>query len=47
MWHVWGSGEVQVGFGGKRRERDHLENLVVDGIIILKWIFRKWDGIVD
>jgi hypothetical protein len=25
------------------RERDHLENSGVDGRIILRWIFRKWD----
>jgi len=24
-------------------ERDHLEDPVVDGRIILRWIFRKWD----
>jgi len=24
-------------------ERDHLENPGVDGRIILRWIFRKWD----
>jgi hypothetical protein len=29
--------------GGKLREGDHLENPVVDGRIILRWIFRKWD----
>jgi hypothetical protein len=25
------------------RERDHLEDRGVDGRIILRWIFRKWD----
>jgi len=25
------------------RERDHLEEPGVDGRIILRWIFRKWD----
>jgi len=28
---------------GKPTERDHLGDPDVDGEIILRWIFRKWD----
>jgi hypothetical protein len=39
-----GRGEVSTGFlWGKLRKRDHLEGPGVDGRIILRWIFRKWD----
>ena len=39
-----GRGDVYTGFWwGNLRERDHLEYPGVDGRIILRWIFRKWD----
>jgi len=39
-----GRGERLQGFGGKNlRERNHLGDPGVDGMIILRWIFRKWD----
>ena len=45
MWHVWGTGEVRTGFWwGNLRERDHLEGLDVAGRMILKRIFKQWDG---
>jgi hypothetical protein len=37
-------GEACTGFWwGNLREIDHWEYLRVDGRIILRWIFRKWD----
>jgi hypothetical protein len=31
---------------GNLRERDHWGDLDVDGRIILRWIFRKWEGVM-
>ena len=28
-------------------ERDHVEGLSLEGKIILKWIFKEWDGDMD
>jgi hypothetical protein len=42
---VWGRGKVYTGFWwGNLRERDHLGDPDIDGRIILRWIFMKWDG---
>ena len=44
MWHVWRRVVVCTRFWwGNLKDRDHLENPGVDGRIILRWIFIKWD----
>jgi hypothetical protein len=41
---VWGRGEAYRGFWWRNlKERDHLGDPDVDGRIILRWIFRKWE----
>jgi len=46
MWHIWGTAAVRTGFWwGDLRERDHMEDLGLDGRIILKWILKEWDGL--
>jgi hypothetical protein len=43
MQHVWARGEVHTAFWwGDLREGDHLKDPAIDGMIILKWIFKKW-----
>jgi len=45
MWHVWEAGEMHTGFWWRdQRERDHMEELCVVGMIILKLIFKKLDA---
>jgi len=44
MKHVRQKGEAYTGFWwGNLRERNRLEDPGIDGRIILRWIFRKWD----
>jgi len=44
MQRVWGRGEAYTAFRwGILKERAHLGDPGVDGRIILRWIFRKWD----
>jgi hypothetical protein len=44
MYLVWGIGEAYIGFWwGNRREKGRVEKLGIDGRIILRRIFRKWD----
>jgi hypothetical protein len=43
-----GEREVHTGFcRGDLREDDHLGDPGIDGRIILKWIFKKWDRGMD
>jgi len=45
MWHVWETGVVCTGlWWGDPSKRAHLEDLGIDGSVILKWIFKRWDG---
>jgi hypothetical protein len=42
MWHVWVRVEVHIEFWwGNQRERDNLEDISLNGIIVLKYIFKK------
>jgi len=46
MWRVWQRGEVCTGFWwGNLSESDYWGDPDVDGNIILRWIFGKWEGL--
>jgi hypothetical protein len=45
MWLLWDRGEVHTGFWwGNLREMGHFEDIGVDRRVILKWIFKNWNG---
>ena len=44
MWHVWGTGEVPTGLWWGRPGKEITWKTGRDGRVILKWIFKKWDG---
>jgi hypothetical protein len=37
-------GSAYMGLVGRSKERDHFEDLDLDGRMILKWILKKQDG---
>jgi hypothetical protein len=41
MWHLWGKGEMHTEFWWGKLDRDCLEDVGVDGRIILKRIFKE------
>jgi hypothetical protein len=43
---IFGPKRGEVFWWGSLRERDHWGDPDVDGRIILRWIFRKWEGVV-
>jgi hypothetical protein len=47
MWLVWEREEICTGFWCVNMgERDHWGEPDLDERIILRWIFRKWEGVV-
>jgi hypothetical protein len=48
IWRVWGRVEMHTElWWGNMRERDYVKDLGIDGRVLLKWIFKKYDGDLD
>jgi len=44
MWQVWETRDVNKGFWLQDLTgRHHLEDIRIDGKILLKWVFRVWN----
>jgi len=41
IWNVWGGRNNYIGFMEKRKEKNHIEDLGVNGKVILKYIINK------
>jgi hypothetical protein len=46
MWHILRKGEVHTGFCWKKLRKDDLEDIIVDGSMILKWNWGTWTGLI-
>jgi len=48
LWYVLERREARIGFLARNlKEKGHVEDLGIYGRIILKWIFKRWDGGMD
>jgi hypothetical protein len=43
MYHIWVKRRIHSFWCLELRERDHMEDIGVDGRIILKWNFTDWE----
>jgi hypothetical protein len=38
------TGERRGSYRGNMSERDHFQDTGLDGRVVIKWMFKKWDG---
>ena len=44
MGHKACTGERRGAYRGNLSERDHFQDTGLDGRIVIKWMFKRWDG---